>query len=85
VLVSHGQNGFFCKHLVAAGLTVLRQAEDVPQQREAAAAKARTLESWLDGLSREDLLRLVREQVREDRGLRRRLELRAAAATRALS
>lgn len=81
----HGQNGFFCKHLVAAGLTVLRQADDVPQQREAAAAKARALETWLGGLSREDLLRLVREQVHEDRGLRRRLELRAAAATRALS
>jgi SWIM zinc finger len=76
----HGQEGFFCKHLVAVGLTVLGQAGDVPAQRAAAAAKARSLESWLEGLSRDDLLTLVREQVREDRGLRRRLELRAAAA-----
>jgi uncharacterized Zn finger protein len=76
----HGQEGFFCKQLVAVGLTALRQAGDVPAQRAAAAAKARSLESWLDGLSRDDLLTLVREQVREDRGLRRRLELRAAAA-----
>ena len=76
----HGQEGFFCKHLVAVGLTVLGQAGDVPAQRVAAAAKARSLESWLEGLSRDDLLTLVREQVREDRGLRRRLELRAAAA-----
>src|ERR1039457_2579033 len=76
----HGQEGFFCKHLVAVGLTVLGQAGDVPAQRVAAAAKARSLESWLEGLSRDDLLTLVREQVRADRGLRRRLELRAAAA-----
>jgi uncharacterized Zn finger protein len=76
----HGREGFFCKHLVAVGLTVLRHSDDVPAQQAAAAAKARSLETWLDGLSRDDLLRLVREQVREDRGLRRRLELRAAAA-----
>lgn len=76
----HGREGFFCKHLVAVGLTVLRHSGDVPAQQAAAAAKARSLEAWLDGLSRDDLLGLVREQVREDRGLRRRLELRAAAA-----
>ena len=76
----HGREGFFCKHLVAVGLTVLARSGDVPAQQAAAAAKARSLEMWLDGLSRDDLLGLVREQVREDRGLRRRLELRAAAA-----
>ena len=76
----HGREGFFCKHLVAVGLTVLGRSGDVPAQQAAAAAKARSLETWLDGLSRDDLLGLVREQVREDRGLRRRLELRAAAA-----
>jgi hypothetical protein len=76
----HGQDGFFCKHLVAVGLTALRQGEDLPQQRAAAEAKAQALDSWLDGLSRADLLTLVREQVRADRDLRRRLELRAAAA-----
>lgn len=76
----HGREGFFCKHLVAVGLTVLARSGEVPAQQVAAAAKARSLETWLDGLSRDDLLGLVREQVREDRGLRRRLELRAAAA-----
>src|ERR1019366_3074549 len=64
----HGQEGFFCKHLVAVGLTVLGQAGDVPAQRVAAAAKARSLESWLEGLSRDDLFTLVREQVRQDSG-----------------
>lgn len=76
----HGREGFFCKHLVAVGLTVLGRSGDVPVQQAAAAAKARSLETWLDGLSRDDLLGLVREQVHEDRGLRRRLELRAATA-----
>jgi uncharacterized Zn finger protein len=76
----HGAAGFFCKHLVAVGLTVLGQAGDVPAQRAAATAKARSLESWLEELSREDLLTLVCEQVHQDRDLRRRLELRAAAA-----
>ena len=76
----YGREGFFCKHLVAAGLTVLRQGGDLPQQRAAAAAKAQALDTWLDGLSRADLLALVHEQIREDQNMRRRLELRAAAA-----
>ena len=65
----HGREGFFCKHLVAVGLTVLGRSGDIPAEQAAAAAKARSLEAWLDGLSRDDLLGLVRE----DRGLRRRL------------
>jgi hypothetical protein len=64
---------------------VLRQTDDVPRQRADAAAKTRSLESWLEVLSREDLLTLVREQLQEDRGLRRRLELRVAAAGSDLS
>src|SRR5260370_36769895 len=76
----YGQEGFFCKHLVAAGLTVLRRGGDLPQQRAAAASKAQALDAWLDGLSRADLLTLMHEQIREDRSMRRRLGLRAAAA-----
>ncbi|MFF1628298.1 SWIM zinc finger domain-containing protein [Streptomyces sp. NPDC058272] len=76
----YGQEGNFCKHCVAVGLTVLRQAEAVPRQRAAARARASALETWLGALSRDDLLTLVREQIAEDRELRRRLELRAAAA-----
>ena len=49
-------------------LAGLGQAADVPAQRTAAAAKARSLESWLEGLSRDDLFTLVREQVRQDPG-----------------
>ena len=65
-LCTHGWEGFFCKHLVAVGLTVLGYSGDVPVQQVTAAAKARSLETWLDGLSRDDLLGLVREQVYED-------------------
>ncbi|MGW5781935.1 SWIM zinc finger family protein [Streptomyces sp. NPDC003863] len=76
----YGQEGNFCKHCVAVGLTVLGQAEAVPQQRSAAASRTRLLDAWLESRSREELLTLVREQLADDRDLRRRLELRAAAA-----
>ncbi|MFF4346543.1 SWIM zinc finger domain-containing protein [Streptomyces sp. NPDC001530] len=76
----YGQEGNFCKHCVAVGLTVLRQAEAIPRQRAAARARAVGLAEWLEGLSREELVALVREQIAGDRELRRRLELRAAAA-----
>jgi hypothetical protein len=58
-----------------SALVGVRRDLKVGRQRAAAAAKARSLESWLGELSRDDLLALVREQVSEDRVLRRRLEL----------
>ncbi|WP_261399346.1 SWIM zinc finger domain-containing protein [Streptomyces misionensis] len=76
----YGQEGNFCKHCVAVGLTVLRRAKTIPHQRAVAKARASGLEAWLTALSRDELLALVREQIAEDRRLRRRLELRAAAA-----
>lgn len=76
----YGQEGHFCKHCVAVGMTVLRQAEAIPRQRAAAAARADALEAWLRALSREELLTLLREQLTDDRELRCRLELRATAA-----
>ncbi|MFF6776051.1 SWIM zinc finger domain-containing protein [Streptomyces sp. NPDC012637] len=76
----YGQEGNFCKHLVALGLTVIAQEADLPRLRNAARDRARGLDAWLMGLSREDLLALVREEMDEDGNLRRRLELRAASA-----
>ncbi|MER7461591.1 hypothetical protein [Streptomyces sp. NPDC097981] len=76
----YGQEGNFCKHCVAVGLVVLGQADSVPQQRSAAASRTRLLDGWLESRTREELLALVREQLVDDRDLRRRLELRAAAA-----
>ncbi|MFI1851335.1 SWIM zinc finger domain-containing protein [Streptomyces sp. NPDC020480] len=76
----YGMEGNFCKHLVALGLTVLAQRESLPRQRKAARDRAQDLDEWLSGLSKDELLALVREQVGEERQLRRRLELRAASA-----
>ncbi|MEU5638389.1 SWIM zinc finger family protein [Streptomyces milbemycinicus] len=76
----YGMEGNFCKHLVALGLTVLAQRESLPRQRKAARDRAQDLDGWLSGLSKDELLALVREQLGEDRQLRRRLELRAASA-----
>ncbi|MBD3008406.1 SWIM zinc finger domain-containing protein [Streptomyces sp. 5-10] len=76
----YGMEGNFCKHLVALGLTVLAQRESLPRQRKAARDRAQDLDGWLSALSKDSLLALLREQIAEDRQLRRRLELRAASA-----
>src|ERR1035441_8502741 len=55
----HGQEGFFCKHLVAVGLTVLGQTGDVPAQRVAGAAKGSWVVLWVEGVSRDELLTLA--------------------------
>ncbi|MER7533819.1 SWIM zinc finger family protein [Streptomyces sp. NPDC097704] len=77
----YGQEGNFCKHLVALGLTAIAQEADLPRRRKAARDRTRGLDAWLIGLSRDGLLALVREEMAEDRNLRRRLELRAASAS----
>ncbi|WP_332758120.1 SWIM zinc finger family protein [Streptomyces sp. MT206] len=76
----YGQEGNFCKHLVALGLALIGQEADLSRGRESARDRARGLDAWLSGLSREELLALVREETAADRQLRRRLELRAASA-----
>ncbi|WP_329283986.1 SWIM zinc finger family protein [Streptomyces sp. NBC_00691] len=76
----YGQEGNFCKHCVAVGLTVLSRADSVPARRATAASRGRRLDAWLEARSRDELLSLVREQLADDRALRRRLELRAAVA-----
>ncbi|MER6122832.1 hypothetical protein ABT173_09130 [Streptomyces sp. NPDC001795] len=74
-----GLEGNFCKHLVALGLRVLAQRESLPRQRKAARERAQDLDGWLSALSKDELLAVLREQIQEDRQLRRRLELRAAS------
>ncbi|MFI8227943.1 SWIM zinc finger domain-containing protein [Streptomyces sp. NPDC085900] len=76
----YGLEGNFCKHLVALGLTVLAQRDSLPRQREATRQRVQTLDTWLSGLSKDELLALLHEQTDQDRQLRRRLELRAASA-----
>ncbi|MFE9093642.1 SWIM zinc finger domain-containing protein [Streptomyces sp. NPDC007264] len=75
----YGLEGNFCKHLVALGLSMLAQRESLPRQRKAARERAQDLDRWLSALSKDELLALLREQIDEDRQVRRRLELRAAS------
>jgi tetratricopeptide (TPR) repeat protein len=66
---------------VAVGLALLRDAVAVPRQRPSPTpSRASDLSSWLNSLSRDDLVALVCDQIVEDDDWRRRLELRAAAA-----
>ncbi|MFJ8789475.1 SWIM zinc finger domain-containing protein [Streptomyces sp. NPDC102462] len=76
----YGLEGNFCKHLVALGLTALAQRASLPRQRKAARKRTQDLDGWLSALSKDELLTLLRQQMDEDRQLRRRLELRAASA-----
>ncbi len=81
----YGQEGFFCKHCVAVGLTVLAKAKR-PAASPGPATSGRDpsrsdLGSWLSSLSRDELLAIVCDQAVEDEGWKRRLELRAASAT----
>jgi uncharacterized Zn finger protein len=75
----YGREGFFCKHCVAAGLAVLKLGDDLPRHIEASRAGRRAVESWLESLSKEELLAELFAVLSEDRDLRRRFELRAAS------
>jgi uncharacterized Zn finger protein len=75
----HGQEGFFCKHCVAVALSVLEIGDDLPRRLEVARAERQALESWLESLSREELVAELLGLLDEDPDLRRRLELRAAS------
>ncbi|MEU2225279.1 DUF6880 family protein [Streptomyces sp. NPDC018347] len=76
----YGQEGNFCKHLVALGLTAVAQRGGLPRLRETARERTRNLDAWLSDLSADELLALVRDEIAEDRNVRRRLESRAASA-----
>ncbi len=74
-----GRDGFFCKHCVAVGLSVLKMGEDLPRHIETARAQRQLLDSWLESLSKEELLAELSGLLDGDLELRRRFELRAAS------
>ena len=74
-----GRDGFFCSICVAVGLAVLKMGEDLPRHIEAARVQRQVLDSWLESLSKEELLAELSGLLDEDRDLRRRFELRAAS------
>src|SRR5580704_11986582 len=75
----YSQEGFFCKHCVAVGLAVLELGEDLPVLIEATRAERQALESWLESLSKKELLAELLGLLGEEPDLRRRFELRAAS------
>jgi uncharacterized Zn finger protein len=77
----YGQDGFFCKHCVAVGLSVLKLGDELPQRVEATRTQRQALDSWLESLSKEALLTELSGLLDEDPELRRRFELRAASVT----
>jgi uncharacterized Zn finger protein len=79
----YGQQGFFCKHCVAVGLSLLARSRRRRGSSGPAAGidvSSGKLSAWLGALSRDELLAVVCDQVVEDEDWRRRLELKAASA-----
>jgi hypothetical protein len=75
----HGQEGFFCKHCVATGLAVRELGDDLPSHLQASQARETSLRSWLESLSKKELLAELLDLIADDPDLRRRFELQAAA------
>jgi uncharacterized Zn finger protein len=75
----YGREGAFCKHCVAVAICVLETGDGLPELIESTKAGRAGLGSWLESLSKKELLAELLELLDEDRDLRRRFELRAAS------
>lgn len=76
----YGQEGSFCKDLVALGLTLIAQDADLPRRRNASRGWPRGLDARLTGMSRDDLVALCTGGDGRGPEPAGRLELRAASA-----
>jgi uncharacterized Zn finger protein len=76
----YGQEGNFCKHCVAVGLTLLAGTQPATLLAQRTPAP---LDEWLATRTREELAELIRERLAQDAEWRRALELRAAIDTAA--
>ncbi len=77
-----GAEGNFCKHCVAVGLAALKSDNPAPDSGGCTASARlewQSLVTWLTSLTKDELLAALLELAADDRNLRRRLELRAAA------
>ncbi|GCD95180.1 SWIM zinc finger family protein [Embleya hyalina] len=72
----YGDQGHFCKHCVAVGLTFLRSVENRPADEPG--AHTFDLRAYLASLDPHELVDLLDEAAHNDPDLRRRLALRAA-------
>jgi uncharacterized Zn finger protein len=75
----YGREGAFCKHCVAVAISVLRLGQDMPELIETTKAGRVKLESWLESLSKKELLAELLGVLDQDHDLRRRFEMRAAS------
>jgi uncharacterized Zn finger protein len=75
----YGREGAFCKHCVAVAMSVLETGEDLPELIESTKAGRAELDTWLESLSKKELLAELLGLLDEDRDLRRRFEMRAAS------
>jgi uncharacterized Zn finger protein len=66
----------FCGHCAATGLTVLEFGNDMPRHVEARQAHDEAVRSWLESLSRDELLAELLDLLDEDPDLRQRYRLR---------
>jgi uncharacterized Zn finger protein len=73
-----GRGGSFCGHCAAAGLAVLEFGNDLPRHVEAHGVHDAAVRSWLESLSREELLAELLDLADEDPDLLARFQLRAA-------
>lgn len=77
-----GQEGNFCKHCVATGLAALKRGDILAVHTRAASepgSESSPLISWLESLSKEELLSELLDLLVDEPDLIPRLELRAAA------
>jgi uncharacterized Zn finger protein len=75
----YGREGAFCKHCVAVAMSVLETGQDLPELIESTQAGRAELETWLESLSKKELLAELLGLLDEDRDLRRRFEMRVAS------
>ncbi|WP_164928981.1 SWIM zinc finger family protein [Gloeobacter violaceus] len=74
-----GSDGIFCKHCVAVALAWLDDPEAVEEQTAQHRTAESKLRTYLEGLDRTELVRLLLEQAAQDVDFGERLQLKAAA------
>jgi len=78
----YGQEGAFCKHCVAVGLSLLAHPDDHADGHRPGQRRNPTLDlrAFLASLDQAELVELIHDHAQEDPVLHRRLSLRAAAS-----
>ena len=75
----YGEDGNFCKHCVAVGIAFLNReaSKSVPVNK----MKTQTLGDYVESMSKEGLVALVKEMAETDSNLKRRLEMKMSSSS----